>query len=69
MFQAFPLDTRRIWKTNKQKTTITTYKEFLGTCLKSKKSNNIYSMYKLAKILQTSCFTTFGFSACHGSLS
>ena len=29
----------------------------------------LYSLYKLAKILQTSCFTKFGSSACQGSLS
>ena len=37
---------------------ITIYKEFLGTCIKSRKQH-LYSMYPL-KILQTSCFTTFG---------
>ena len=26
-------------------------------------------MYQLVKILQISCFATFGASACHGSLS
>ena len=37
MFQAFVLDNMRIWQTNKQtKTIITTYKEFLGTGIKSK---------------------------------
>ena len=64
--QELALETIRNIQTNN---TITTYKEFLGTCLKSKKSSNIYSMYKLAKIFQTSRFTTFGSSACHGSLS
>ena len=39
MFQAFSLDTMRIWQTKKQKTVITTYKEFLGTCITSKEKS------------------------------
>ena len=38
------LNTMRIWQTNKQKTTITTNKEFLGTYIKSK-INSIYTVY------------------------
>ena len=46
---------------------ITTYKELLGTCIKSEKAAYIYIQYVpdlLVKILQTSCFATFGSSAC-----
>ena len=44
MFQLSASDTMKVTQTNKQKTIITTYKEFLGTCIKSKK-NKIYSVY------------------------
>ena len=61
------LETIRKSQTNKKQSQLT--KSFLGLVWNLKKSSNIYSMYKLAKILQTSCFTTFGSSACHESLS
>ena len=38
MFQAFALDTMKIWQTNKQKAIVRTYKEFLETCIKYKKN-------------------------------
>ena len=38
MFEAFPLDTMKVWQTNKQKTISATYKEFLETCIKSQKN-------------------------------
>ena len=37
------LDTMSIWQTNKPKPTVTTYKESLDTCVKSKK-NSIYTV-------------------------
>ena len=37
MFRALAVDVMRVKQTNKQKTIITTYIEFLGTCIKSKK--------------------------------
>ena len=65
--QAFALDTIRMRQTNKKQYSQLT-KSFLGLAW-NLKDKNIWSMYKLAKILQTSCFTTFGSSACQGSLS
>ena len=44
MSQAFALSTIRIWQTNKQKKMITTYQEFLGTWIKSKKKSK-YAVY------------------------
>ena len=47
IFENQEFNIRNIWfryhenQTNKQKTIITTYKEFLGTCLKSKKQHII----------------------------
>ena len=54
-------------QTDKQKTIITTYQEFLGTCIESKKQY-MYSMYQQLQLLQTSCFVTFGSSACQRNL-
>ena len=56
---------RRIRQTNKK--IITIHKQFLGTCIKSKKQH-IYSTYQQVKILQTSPHL-FGSSAYQGSLS
>ena len=54
---------------NKQKRIIPTYKnEFLGTYIHLKSSIK-QSMYQQVKILQNSCFATFGSSTCHGNLS
>ena len=44
MFQAFALDTTKILQTNKPKIIIITYKEFVGTFIKSKKKN-IYTLF------------------------
>ena len=55
-------------KQYKTKAIITTYKELLGTCIKSKKKH-IYSMHLLIKVLETSNFATFGSSACQGNFS
>ena len=46
----------------------TTYSELLGTYTELKKQH-IYSMNQHVKILQTSCFATFGSSACRGNFS
>ena len=45
-----------------------TYKEFLGTCVISKKQY-IYRLYQLGKKFQTKCFITFGFSTYQRRLS
>ena len=60
------LDTVRVRQTNKQKTIISIYNVFLWIYIKSM---NIESIYKLAKVFQTSCFAIFGFLACRGRIS
>ena len=42
--------------------------ESLGTCIECKKQH-MNSMSQHVKILQTSCFATFGSSACRGNFS
>ena len=44
------------------------YRWFLGTCTECEKQH-INSMSQLLKIIQTSCFATFGSSACQGGFS
>ena len=53
--------------TKKQNMVMKTYKEFLGTCIKSKKTAYINKLCtKPASKDYSNCFTIFGSSACQG---
>ena len=58
----------RVRQTNKQKTFITTYIEFLGACITSKKTVYIEFALLVSSPLLTSCFATIGSSACQRNL-
>ena len=70
MFAVFTwTNSSQITKTpkNKKNMVMTTYKELLGTCIKSKKTACINTLCtKPASKDYSNCFTIFGSSACQG---
>ena len=56
-------------QTNKQNMIMTTYKELLETCIKSKKVAYIYTVCTKSNQINAckNCFATFGSSACQKS--